>query len=220
MIGAVQSLKLETVEDRWVRYLRALEVEKVGVYRQSRIASTPNPLYSILDQCIADPPFEEALVTYLGFQDHPTGLLFRKLQAKEFKFVPLKTRKLSYYVAQDFEVHAHRFSYGLPIVLVEGVLDAESFAKTVQYPYVMAYLTSYVNTYVAAFVASITNRVLLVPDNDDAGRNGAKRSIKNFKEFGVGVKEMKTIEKDFGDVFANKNTLDIRMAYQMLQLAR
>jgi len=220
MIGAVQSLQLETSEDRWVQALKSVGVTKVAAYRADRVAATFCPLYRILDQCTADPPYQEALVTPLGFDFNPCGLLFRKLMTKDFKFVPFKSRKLLYYVAEDFELAKGVFTYGLPLVLVEGVLDAEAFARTVKYPFVIAYLTSYVNVHVAALVASLTNNVLLVPDNDESGRNGLKRALKNFNEHSVKVTIMKTIEKDFGDVLTSNNQLDVKMAYHMLQIVR
>lgn len=92
----------------------------------------------------------------------------------------------------------------------------EAFASMTGYPYVISYMTSYVGSLLAAFVASMTDKVILVPDNDTSGNRGAAQSLKNFMGYNVTVKILKTEQKDFGDVYDAKNALDAEKARYLI----
>jgi hypothetical protein len=197
----------------WVRDLNIMRVSKIGVW--SSESGGKDDLSKLLGYCQEDPPFRNAIVTYLGFKFRPIGLFFRDMDTKDFRtYVTVK--KFKFYVCQKFDERFTEFRYGDPIVLLEGPPDAEAFSYLTGYPWVIAYLRSWIGPYLAAFLASLTNRVLVVPDNDAAGYSGFPKIKKNLNAFGVQVDQMITTGKDFRDTFDEGFILDVNTALMHL----
>jgi len=67
------------------------------------------------------------------------------------------------------------FSYGQPILLVEGVLDRDSLLDI--FPDTLALLSSSLSLAQIEMLECLTDRVLLLYDNDKSGRDGVKRDF-------------------------------------------
>lgn len=72
------------------------------------------------------------------------------------------------------------FKYGTPIILVEGLLDCDVVKQ--YYPNTLAVLTSGLTKNQTAVLTRLTNRVILMLDNDDAGETGTFLSNKAIKD--------------------------------------
>jgi hypothetical protein len=232
LIGGVFPFDLRS--HRWIDALRHFNVSKVGIYdslyvgdnflsEQVRLAKVEK---RVNDQIVLsdDPYFNGAqcLVTYLGFGFAPNGLLFRNLADKEFRINSFIDRNLLYYVSQRFEERVSDFKYGTPIVLLEGVLDVECFANMMEYPFVIGYLTSGVRDTLAAVLSSMTNKFLVIPDNDGPEKRALneaqlQHTIHNFNKYGVTPYIGKTKLKDFGDVFMYKSSTDVYTIGELLE---
>lgn len=221
MRGAVRPITERETAGKWGKLLPQLGVSKVGLYEKESSAFNDNYLHTLVSDFDyvdqqgrpIDMVFDLSYVTYLGFGVRPIGLLFRDAGvAKDFRIVDFGIKKLAFYVSQQFEEQLSEFRYGMPIILLEGVLDVESFAHLIEYPYVMGYLTSYVPAILAAFIASMTNRIGILNDNDQSGRENVHRSVDNFKMFEVVPAVHQTALKDFGDVYSLRDDLDVARA--------
>jgi len=212
--GCVYPLTDVATEERWVRLLRKVGCDKTKLFVSGGdgLKSEGMPLLfeSIPDrECI---PYV-SVVSWLGFHFNPSGFMFRSVRAKEFHIWKGVDSGLIFYVANIFDANYASFRYGQPIVALEGVLDAEGFVAMTGYPFVIAYLSSGMSPYLAAFVSSLTDKVLLVPDNDEAGRKGADRTEKYLHKFGVGAyRHIVSKYKDFGDVLENSDAQEAQAA--------
>ena len=93
------------------------------------------------------------------------------------------------------------FRYGEPILIVEGVLDAEVASLT--YPWTIAALTASVSEQQAFLLSHMTNTVVLSLDADEAGEKGAFYSKKHLQKWGVRTMEMKPSGVgDWGDLLS------------------
>ena len=72
------------------------------------------------------------------------------------------------------------FTYGKPILIVEGLRDCLD-AQTI-YPYTLAMQTSSIPSLVKEVLHTLTDTIILALDNDDAGQKGIK-NLKYKKEF-------------------------------------
>lgn len=61
------------------------------------------------------------------------------------------------------------FKYNTPIILVEGVKDAQTIK--LKYKYTLAYLRASISKSLIEYLKLITNRLIVIPDNDKAGKN-------------------------------------------------
>jgi len=218
--GEVFAIDRIQLDNEWAKSFKEMGVSKIGFYD----AEDPQPQQNFLTEQVREcpltyEPFKQALVTYLGFGFKPLGLLFRDVSTKDFRVVNTVFKKLSFYATQSFDEKVDEFQYGQPIMLVEGVLDAEACSHLTGYPYVIAYLSSYVNSYLAAVLSSITNRFVVIPDNDTAGEHGLNNSTSNLKLHKSRVKQCKLESKDFGDVYRNRHSGDVERAQLALKLA-
>lgn len=212
---------LGTFSGKWPQYLDEFGVSKVGMYSGS---SAPYREYQFLHRMVLEVPtlerMDPALVTYFGFRRDPTGVMFRSLADKMFKDYHFESPKNAMYVAEMFENNiggAMGFEYGMPIVLMEGVLDVEAFVFMTAYPFAIGYLTSFVNYSLVAIIASLTDKVLLIPDNDEAGKSGGDKTVKYFEDFGIKVKVCETNQQDFADVWAYRDEQDVLKAKTLLK---
>lgn len=91
------------------------------------------------------------------------------------------------------------FKYGTPIILVEGLMDCDVVKQ--YYNNTMAVLTSGLTKNQVAVLTRLTNKVILMLDNDDAGKKGTKSSLRAISD----VCDVKTFThyptlKDAGDI--------------------
>ena len=70
------------------------------------------------------------------------------------------------------------FKYGQPIILVEGLLDCDVIKQF--YPNVMAVLTNSLTKLQVDVLKYLTNNVIMLLDNDNAGIQGTKESMKSL----------------------------------------
>jgi hypothetical protein len=232
LIGGV--FPFDSRSHRWIDALRSFNVSKVGIYdplyvgdnflsEQVRRAKTEKTVNG--QKVLSDDPYfngVQCLVTYLGFGFDPNGLLFRNIVDKEFRINSFIDRNLLYYVSQRFEERAFEFQYGMPIVLLEGVLDVECFANMMEYPFVIGYLTSGIRDTLAAVLSSMTNKFLVIPDNDGPEKRALnetqlQHTIHNFNKYGISPYIGKTKLKDFGDVFMYKSATDVYNLGELLE---
>lgn len=205
--------------DKWSKLLNEFKIKKVGVYGDNFSDSKD---YLFLNEMVKNIPDTErlspALVTYFGFKQKPSGILFRSILEKKFRVYSFINSKLNFYVSEAFENQINNFKYGTPIVLLEGILDVEAFVYLIQYPYVLGYLTSNVSFILAGVFSSFTDKILLIADNDEAGKKGIQRSKYYFKKFGVNINTCNTMEKDFAEVYLNQNSVDVLKVNRFLSV--
>jgi hypothetical protein len=216
MQGSVLPLVGVDNPHRWIRDLNIMRVRKIGLWSPSSEGGDPE-LNKFFACCNGEIPFHSFLVAYLGFSFRPVGMLFRDLETKDFRtFVMMK--KFKFYVSQSFDNRYKEFKHGNCIVLLEGIVDAEAFSYLTGYPWVIAYLRSWIGPHLAAFIASLTDKVLVVPDNDPAGHSGYPKIFKNLTAFGVKVEKLDVTScKDFGDVFDNGLVNEVQKANMVLK---
>ena len=110
-------------------------------------------------------------MTFMGVL---TGFGFRSVESHEFsirKWGPT----ICYTSARTLSV-TDSFKYQYPIVISEGVADAEAVSQV--YPWSMAALGNCVRRMVAKMLPLVTNKVYIMLDNDEGGSIG-KSKIKN-----------------------------------------
>lgn len=107
------------------------------------------------------------------------------------------------------------YQFDKPIILTEGIKDAAWVQLF--YPYVLAGLTSAISKTIVQFVSSVTNKVVLALDNDDAGDTATEALRAAFRKSGVKVLVLKPIRKDFGNYFGSE-TLKERFPVILTQL--
>jgi hypothetical protein len=226
MVGYVFPMQYSP-SHRWADAFKQFNVTKVGVYNRDQ--ENPNFLTEqvkrvkfknkqTLEWYDPESPFKNSLVTYLGFYIKPMGVMFRDMDTKDFRSYKFYNGKAKFYVSQKFDENVYKFRYGDTIVLLEGVLDVEAFSHLTNHPYVVGYLTSGVNQFLAAFLCSLTNKFLIVPDNDAVGKDILPKTMKVFKTFGVVPTVLETEQKDFGDVWSTRCELDVMKAKQILSI--
>lgn len=221
MIGDVRKLNEFRPSDAWSKLLIEMGVEKFGLYR--RVGKEPT--FKFLSDLVVSVPetlevpilsYQYALVTHLGFKFEPLGLMFRNIKEKDFKVTPFGKTKFMFYATEAFENNEKVFKPGAPLVVLEGSLDAEAFVHMTGYPFVIACLTANIGPSLTAFIASMTDKVLVVPDSDDAGTRGLEMSKRNLRSLGVRVKSFRTVEKDFAEVLRKRNTAEAEKAKVLL----
>ncbi len=94
------------------------------------------------------------------------------------------------------------FKYGDPLFVVEGIGDwvgVKLLDKTID---VVAMQTNGISNNMYEIYASITNNIILIPDNDERGRENIKRAKYRFSELGVtvGVIDQYGDLKDTGEI--------------------
>lgn len=95
------------------------------------------------------------------------SIIFRSTSAKEFL-----NHSLSYNL-YGFDMIDPNFTYGTPIILTEGLYDADVLRQI--YPNVMATQTSNITMMMAETLSLMTDHVIVAFDSDDAGISGFNR---------------------------------------------
>lgn len=123
----------------------------------------------------------EAIIIANVIRGRVVGMLLRATDEKAF--LDYGFRKGSFYGIGSL---APDFKYGDPIMLVEGAIDCD-IAKQFITKNCLACLTSSTSRSKAKVLSSLTNRVMLFLDNDEAGRQGELKTKKVLEEFGIHV---------------------------------
>lgn len=94
------------------------------------------------------------------------------------------------------------FKYGNPIILVEGIADLAGLKLIVPNAYIVAMQSSSIPIDYYEILAGLTNKIIIVADNDKAGLNNAYNMRRNFKQYNVDVAIVKQYSsyKDTGDI--------------------
>lgn len=134
------------------------------------------------------------------------GIIMRGLKEKVFSNYGFG--KGTFYGLGDLEPD---FKYGDLIVLVEGAIDRD-VCKTFVTRNCLSVMTSSLTNNQIQVLSCLTNKVLLILDNDTAGRNGEKSSKSKLTTNGITTYQMvkPDIVKDFGDVLELKMKNDPR----------
>lgn len=123
------------------------------------------------------------------------GLTFRTIEGPK-DFLTWGNNKGNFYGLGQLNPS---FKFGDPIILVEGLFDCDVVKQ--YYPNTMAVLTSGLTKNQSAVLTRLTNRVILMLDNDDAGKSGTRLSenaIRNKCDVKVFTHHPKC--KDAGDI--------------------
>lgn len=123
------------------------------------------------------------------------GLTFRTINGPK-DFLTWGNNKGNFYGLGQLDPN---FKYGDPIILVEGLMDCDVIKQ--YYINTMAVLTSGLTKNQTATLTRLTNRVILMLDNDEAGRLGTISSEKAIKnKCDVKVFQHHSRLKDPGDI--------------------
>jgi DNA primase len=141
--------------------------------------------------------YKEVYVIPLELPDDSIiGFQLRSKNIKDFCNVKLNEKYPQIFGLYDFK----DFKYNTPIILCEGSKDA-LFIKLF-YKYTLAYLTSQPTKLLFEFLLTITNRIIFIPDNDDAGLQlDTFKKFKIFKKYHCNVLNY----KDFGSYWEVDN---------------
>jgi 5S rRNA maturation endonuclease (ribonuclease M5) len=123
------------------------------------------------------------------------GLTFRTIEGAK-DFLTYGNNKGNFYGLGKLDKD---FKYGTPIVLVEGLLDCDVVKQF--YNNTMAVLTSSLTKNQIAVLTRLTNNVILLFDNDEAGKAGNKKSYYAIKDkCKVTIMDHYPKLKDAGDI--------------------
>lgn len=135
-----------------------------------------------------------------------SGIIFRALDEKVFTNYGLGKGNL-YGIGQLDE----NFKYGDLIVLVEGAIDRDVCSLFIT-KNCLSVLTSTVTKNQLQVIQNLTNKVLLLLDNDEAGHNGEVSTYRKLKQAGITCYTINKsdIIKDLGDLLELKRKNDVR----------
>ena len=116
------------------------------------------------------------------------GYAFRSIEGKEFT-VKNRYPMIAFTASTAvYNLKDYRGSKFQPLVLVEGVSDAEAVSQI--YPWVIAVMGNKVKSTMTEILQWYTKEVYLLFDNDSAGRSGAEDSIKGLEAKGIKVRNL------------------------------
>lgn len=102
------------------------------------------------------------------------------------------------------------FKFGDTLFIVEGVGDYGGLKLIDRNVNVIATRTNAITSNMYKFISSITNRVVIIPDNDEPGRKHIRKMKTRFADLGVSV----SIIEQFGSLKDTGEIVDIVMSYQ------
>lgn len=128
---------------------------------------------------------DNAEVMILGnmLEDRPASATIRGIREKDF--IDYGTTKGLFY---GLGMLKPDFKYGDWIILTEGPLDRDAFVDI--YPNTLALLTASISMMQLDVIETLTNRVILMLDNDEPGILGTKKSRKALQSRGIYVQEI------------------------------
>ena len=135
----------------------------------------------------------EAVMIANIIEDKVISIVFRSTDRNK-EFVKVGTTKSSFYGLGELK----DFKYGDPILLVEGHLDRDMMATI--YPNSLGIMTSHLSKSQIKILTYLTNKFILMLDNDEAGIQGQKAAKYQLK--GNKILELKHDYrlKDAGDL--------------------
>lgn len=135
-----------------------------------------------------------------------SGIIFRGIHEKIFTNFGLG--KGNFYGLGDLD---DSFKYGDLIVLVEGAIDRD-VCKLFITRNCLSVLTSTVSKNQLQVLQCLTNKVLLILDNDDAGTRGEEATVRKLNQVGITAYTISKSDlvKDLGDVLEMKMRNDMR----------
>ena len=149
---------------------------------------------------------EEVLLIGNMIKDEVLGIVLRGI--KEKSFINYGFGKGMFYGLGDLDKD---FKYGDLIVLVEGTIDRDVCSNYIT-KNCLSVLTSTVTRNQAKVLKCLTNKVLLLLDNDEAGHNGEVNTYRKLKQAGITCYTINKsdIIKDLGDLLELKRKNDVR----------
>ena len=138
----------------------------------------------------------EVLLIANMIEDEVSGFILRGIEEKSF--VNYGLGRGIFYGIGDLDKD---FKYGDLLVLVEGTIDRD-VCSTFITKNCLSILTSAVTKNQAKVIRYLTNKVLLILDNDEAGNKGTQLTKKKLNQLGINVKIINKSNKvkDLGDV--------------------
>ena len=136
----------------------------------------------------------EALMIANIVDNKVLSIVFRSID-KNKEFMKIGTTKSTFYGLGEL---SENFRYGIPILLVEGHLDRDMM--TTIYPNTLAIMTNQLSKSQVEILRLLTNKFILMLDNDEAGLKGQK--IAKYQLKGCKILELKhdCYLKDAGDL--------------------
>jgi hypothetical protein len=131
------------------------------------------------------------------FSGEIIGFILRSVNNKNFYTVNFKGTSLVYGL-NDFK----DFKFNEPVILCEGVKDAQAIKLV--YKYTLAYLRGVPVESLLKYVNNITNKILIISDNDKTGK------ILKYKLPGYSIECVKS-GKDPGEYFDGKESILIEL---------
>lgn len=135
-----------------------------------------------------------------------SGIIFRALDEKVFTNYGLG--KGNFYGIGQLD---DNFKYGDLIVLVEGAIDRDVCSLFIT-KNCLSVLTSTITNNQLQVLENLTNKVLLLLDNDEAGNNGEVQTKRKLNQVGITCYTINKSEiiKDLGDLLELKRKNDMR----------
>lgn len=137
---------------------------------------------------------------------------------QEKEFMKVGTTKSMFYGLGKLD---NNFKYGTPLLLVEGHLDRDVMATI--YPYTLGIMTSHLSKSQIELLTSLTDKFMLMFDNDEAGIKGQQMAKYQLKGYKVMEIKHEVDLKDAGDIAKLDITDHIRalntIEYYGLQIA-
>lgn len=139
---------------------------------------------------------KEVLLMCNFIGDKVQGIVFRGIEEKAF--INYNLGRGTFYGLGDLDKD---FKYGDLIVLVESAVDRDLCANTIT-KNCLSLLTSSITRAQATVLSNLTNKVLLLLDNDKAGNEGTTSTKKKLNTLGVSTKIITKSNriKDLGDI--------------------
>lgn len=136
----------------------------------------------------------EALMIANIIEDKVINIVFRSINTNK-EFMKVGTTKSTFYglgkLSKDFK-------YGDPILLVEGHLDRDMMS--VLYQNTLGVMTAHLSKSQIELLKGLTNKFILMFDNDEAGIKGQKDTFYKLKGNKVSIFEHNYKLKDAGDL--------------------
>ena len=142
----------------------------------------------------------EALMIANFIEDKVISIVFRSLSTIK-EFMKVGTTKSTFYGLGEL---SKDFRYGTPILLVEGHLDRDMMATI--YPNTLGIMTNRLSKSQINILTNLTNKFILMLDNDEAGISGQKQAFYQLKGNKVGFIKHDDKLKDAGDLKKKKKT--------------
>ena len=136
----------------------------------------------------------EALMIANIIEEKVISILFRSLGPNK-EFAKLGTTKATFYGFGDLD---DNFRFGTPILLVEGHLDRDVMKEI--YPNTLGIMTNHLSKVQVEILKNLTNKFILMLDNDDAGRDGIRTTKYQLQGCKISELQHDSYLKDAGDL--------------------